>query len=269
MDLQGLCYEMNSHGQYSGIRTGDLLLFSGWSIPSVLIRIGTYSQWTHGAIAVWLNTANGRQLYVYEAARVRDQPCALRRGETNVGCRLVHIDQVAHLYAKIAHRPVNVRRDDAFYATLRAFMRENQGKEVPKAFVHMYLVNVGLAKRTDADKHGVLCSELCSTWLERCGAVSSEYGAAHPHHLVSPAHLADDTRYPTGTFVSPPTVIQDNGIDDAIRCAICAFVLCGLFLYILVSVEDDLEHARGYRRPGTRWLMRKGIPDGGKMVTAY
>jgi len=247
-----------SHFQYAKVRTGDILLFSGWTVPSIFVRFGTYSEWSHSAVAVWLKTTEGRRLYCFEAARVRDQPCALRNGETNVGCRLVHMDQVAHFYAKIAFRPVNVKRDDAFYGKLRSFMKENQGKEVPKALARLFFVNVGWKKRSEEDRHSMLCSELCSQWLEYSGVVSREHATNNPHHLTAPQCFVEDVKFQEGTFSGHVEAVKDNGMGNAVKCAIIAVWACSLILYILMSVEDDVAYAKGKRRGGTKWLMKMG-----------
>ena len=248
-----------SHVQYSKAHTGDILVFEGWSVTSMFVRFGTYSQWSHSGIAVWLKTTEGRKLYCFEAARVRDQPCALRNGETNIGCRLVSMDQVAHFYSTIAVRPVNVKRNDEFYEKLKSFMRQNQGKEVPNRFARLFFINVGLMKRKEEDQHAMLCSELCSQWLEYCGVISKEHVSANPHHLATPQSMTDDIRFPKDAFSSHVHTLKDNAMSNVVKYSIIAIWICSLFLYILASVEDDVNYAKGNRRPGTRWLKKMGI----------
>jgi hypothetical protein len=229
------------HEEWCNIRTGDVVLLSGWSTPSILIRVGTYSEWTHAAIAVWLNTTEGRRLHLFEAARVRDQHCAIRQ-DTNVGCRLVDMDQVSCLYSKVAVRPLNVRRDRRLYDLLRAFMREHQGVEVPKELWRLFLVNTGIVNRNASDESGILCSELCSRWLERCELVSAEWVQAHPHHLATPRCLSGDERFPAEVFGGPLRLVRDDRMDNTVRCTLMMLWIASLVGYIFLSVEDERNY---------------------------
>jgi hypothetical protein len=247
----------SSHAQYATVRSGDIILFSGWSIPAAAVRIGTYSEWTHSAVAVWLSTDEGRRLFFFEAARVADEPCALRDGRLGAGCRLVQADQVAYLYSKIAVRHVAVpTRGAQLREKLRSFLRENEGKAFPSGLTRVFLVNAGLAKRRAKDDGTILCSELCSTWLEWSGVLSPDFVRAHPHHLTTPAALAGDTYFPPGTFSGPMELLKDDGMDGAVRTGFAAVWLCSLFLYILLSVEDDKAYYAGERRGGTKAIAR-------------
>jgi hypothetical protein len=235
--------------EYKNARTGDILLFSSWSIPSLLTRVGTYSEWTHTAIAVWLNTDQGKRLYMFEAARIDDEHCALVNGIGN-GCRLVNIDQVKHLYSKIAVRQLDVSRDEAFYTKLKAFMRKYQGVGFPSNYFRVFLINTGLAKRKQDDDGKILCSELCSKWLEECGSISKSEIVTKPHHLATPACFSKEERF--SNFDRPIHVMTDDGTDNAVRIAIGAVWVCSLFFYILLSVEDEQRYLTGYRRKDKR-----------------
>src|SRR5665213_1536709 len=174
--------QQEDHEQYKHVRTGDLLLFAGWWLPSLLVRAGTYSEWTHASVAVWLRTDQGRKLYMFEAARVNDEHCALQNG-LGKGCRLINVEQVSHMYSRISVRPINVKRDKSFYVKLLEFMRQLQGKEFPTSFIRVVLVNAGLASRRSEDDGKIICSELCSLWLQKCGAFTPNV-PNYPHYLI-------------------------------------------------------------------------------------
>jgi hypothetical protein len=243
----------HSHAKYASVRTGDILLFSAWSLTSLFIRAGTYSEWTHAAIAVWLRTTEGRKLYLFESSRYDDEFCALRN-DTGKGARLIGMDQIDVAYSRVAARPVNVARDEVFYDRLRRFMHEYKGSKFPTNFPRLFLVNTGIVRRRQDDDGMLLCSDLCSRWLEWSGVTSKEYVAAHPHHLVTPSCFSEDLRFPGSTFVGPLSLLKDDGMDNTVRISVGAVWICSLFLYVLLSIEDEQRYLDGERRRGTRWL---------------
>lgn len=245
---------IEDHAKYASVRTGDILLFAGWWFPSLLVRVGTYSEWTHASIAVWLKTDQGRRLYMFEAARINDEHCALSNG-LGEGCRLIDIDQVSHAYSRMSVRPVSGSRDKPFYDKLLRFMREFKGKEFPTSFVRVALVNAGLAKRRTEDDGKILCSELCSVWLQRSEAFQPLEAASYPHYLAAPCDFAADVKYPTSTFAGPLCLLKDDGMDGAVRTSVAAIWVCSLFLYVLLGIEDEKRYRSGYVR--ARWKRRQ------------
>ena len=244
-------YDEN-HAQYANVRTGDILLFSGYSFPSLFVRLGTYSEWTHASIAVWLNTDNGRKLHMFEAARFNDEHCALQNS-IGKGCRLINIEQVSHVYSKISVRHIGMNRDNEFFSKLMNFMQEFKGKPFPSSFFRIMLVNTGFFQRHNQDDGTILCSELCSLWLEKCGAFKPTI-PNYPHYLAVPGHFCDDNKY-LRTFSGPLCMLKDDGMDGTIRTAIAFIWFCSLILYILMAADDEKRYRYGHRR--AHWKKNK------------
>ena len=238
-----------AHLQYSKAKTGDIILFSGWSLGAFAIRAVTYSEWTHAGVAVWLNTDVGRRLYIFEAASVNDEHCALMN-DMGRGCRLVNIDQIMYNYRKVGIRKIPVKRDDEFYAKLREFIRVQKNREFPTHTLRfaMIMATSGMINRPKNGEGKMLCSEVCAAWLGHIGVIPTHISDHYPHYRATPECFVNDRAYPASLFDGPMQIVHDDGIDGTVRTAAIAVQVCSLFLYILLSVEDDTAYRNGHRR---------------------
>lgn len=239
-------YPHTDHSRFHLVKTGDILLFSSWSITSLITKAGTFSHWTHAGIAVWLNTKSGRLLYVFEAGR-DDEYCAIANANGE-GCRLVCMDQIDTRYTRMAVRNVPGTRDKKWFDTLNLFMHEYVGKPFRNNTLRLAVMNLGFSKAMKEDSETIFCSELASLWLERVGVISPEVLKEYPAYRITPANFSEDKIWPIGTFDSPPTSIHDNGIDGIIVITIFAIQMCSLFMYMLLTVEDEGKYRSGHRR---------------------
>jgi hypothetical protein len=171
-----------AHRVYAGVRTGDVLLFSGWNVTQQLLRLVTRCEYTHVGIAVWLRTDDGPRLHSLEAG-TWGVPCVLT-GRDKKGARLCDVDLIMGHHTAMAYRRVEVVRDGQFYATLRAFMAEQVDRRYSRPW-RVVALNGGLSD--DAGSGEVFCSELCCAWLYRCGALPPALLAEYPPHRASPA----------------------------------------------------------------------------------
>jgi hypothetical protein len=233
---------------YSSIKTGDILLFSSWTLQSLVLRLGTGSEWTHAGIAVWLNTGDYRQLHVFEMSVINDSYCALAKGYSS-GCRLVDICQVVGNYAKICSRRLNINRDKAFYEKLECLMNEYKGRQFQNNYIKLAMYNSGFFRRpaTDTD-NSIICSQLCAIWLDRLGLIPPSIVADYPHYRATPSNFFDCVIYPRTMFDGEPLIVHDNGMDNPINTTFFVIEMCSLFLYILLTVDDERSYRQGYRR---------------------
>jgi hypothetical protein len=234
------------HSRFGLVKTGDILLFSSWSITSLITKAGTFSHWTHAGIAVWLETKAGRLLYVFEAG-TDDEFCALndKKGE---GCRLVCMDQIDTRYTRMAVRNVPGIRDKKWFDSLHGFMREYVGKPFRNNTLRLAVMNMGFAKAIKEDAETIFCSELAGLWLKRIGVLSDQTIQDYPPYRITPANFAEDKIWPINTFPNPPLSIHDNGVDGIIVITIFAIQMCSLFMYILFTVDDEGKYRSGHRR---------------------
>jgi hypothetical protein len=244
------------HERFASVRTGDVLLFSGWNSAALVLRVATWSEYTHAAIAVWLRTAEGRRLHCFEAGPC-PLPDVLRGGRPKAGCRLAPIDLIMEYYTRLAVRKIRVERDATFYATLRDFMREYHEKSF-RSMLQLAMLNGGLAGPPHGGDGNIFCSELCSTWLERVGVLKAPVLRDLPHHRSSPGAFAATRHhlrhvmlghnyvYPDDAFEAETLVVhEDEGADEAAKANITAALIVGLLSYIALTVTcADAIHDR-------------------------
>lgn len=233
---------------FSCIKTGDVLLFSSWTLQSLVLRIGCGSEWSHAGIAVWLDTDQGRKLHVFEMSVIQDGYCALLKAYVS-GCRLVDICQVIGNYAKICVRKLNIKRDKEFYEKLEILLNEYKGRQFQNNYIKLALYNSGLVKRPASDTdNSIICSQLCAIWLDRLGLIPASVVNDYPHYRATPGNFFDCIIYPKCMFDGPPVVVYDNQMDNPINTAFFVIEMCSLFLYILLTVDDERSYRQGYRR---------------------
>lgn len=226
---------MNNHVKYGSVKTGDILLFSGWNIAAVILRIGTASEYTHAGIAVWLNTNEGPRLHCFEAGPC-PLPDILSKGKLKMGCRLANVDLIMNYYNRLAVRKININRDERFYDTLRAFMKEYHSRDFRSMF-RLALLNGGLVGPPRQGDGSIFCSELCSTWLARIGLLKEPILRSVPHHLSSPAFLSHDFVYPSNAFSGDTQIIDDENVEDIARTMISVTLIVSLLVYIAITVH--------------------------------
>jgi hypothetical protein len=236
--------DQDLYERYREVRTGDVMLFSSWSITSMITKAATWSEWTHAGIAVWLKTKRGRELYVFEAGT--DAEYDALSGTHGSGCRLVNLVQIVGRYNKIAFRRVRAVRDGMF-ERLKEFMKEHKG--IPfRPMIKLALLSSGISKKLPDDDGTIFCSELVSKWLLRSGAVSSAHFDSHPHCTMVPEFYTDDLRFPEGTFEGPVVLVHDDRLDGAIRTWLFAIQMCSFFTYLLLTIDDEKGYRSGRRR---------------------
>lgn len=235
-----------SHLKYNAARTGDILLFQSWSLLGIGTRVGTRSEHNHAAIALWLDTAQGRRLHLLESAALGEWD-VLHPGEKRDGVSIVDLDQVLHKYDKVLVRKVKIeRRDDKFYTTLRRFINKYKDYKFRKGIVNIALMNAGWRK-PDPEIQQMFCSEFCAYWLRELGLVSDEEWEAFPPYRVCPGNL-DEPKYFTNALIGNPIIIYDSRMDDTIKICWFAIEMAALFLYILLAVQDEKSYHEGHRR---------------------
>jgi hypothetical protein len=234
--------------QYKDIKTGDILLFSSWTLQALILRVGLWNEYSHSGIAVWLQTDEGTRLHVFEMSVINDSFCALKRGFAS-GCRLVDINQIVGNCSKICVRRLNIERDDDFYTKLNDLMMEYKDTQFENNYLRLALYNSGVIQRPASDtSNSIVCSQLCAIWLDKLGLIPKDIIADYPNYRATPPDFFNCNIYPETMFKGPPIIVYDSEIDTAVITAIVVIQLCSLFLYILLTVDDEKSYRGGYRR---------------------
>lgn len=240
-----------SHLKYNEARTGDIILFKSWSLLGLGTRIATRSEYNHAAIALWLDTKEGRRLHLLESS-LQGEHDVLRQGEPRQGVSVVDIDQVMHKYDAMIVRKVKIlNRDNEFKQKLLDFIEKYRNYKFRKGIVRISLMNAGWVKPAVEEGEGgdqeAYCSEFCALWLKHLGLVSDKEWEDFPTYRVCPGNF-DDPNHFDGALLGDPICVYDSGIDGTIKAAIFTIEMCSLFLYILLTVADEKRYQDGHRR---------------------
>jgi len=221
----------DNHQRFAAVRTGDILLFSGWCRTAMILRTYINSMYTHTAVAVWLKTSNGRRLYCYDAGPLREKDTMSPNYAKKVGVRLFNISKLTNRYSQVHYRPINVVRNNEFYLLLKEFMHEFHYRSFRPS---LQLIRIHSCS-SSPEGTGIYCTELCSAWLERLGLLSSDELRDRPHWKSTPRDIADSSLY-TGAFRGNTMVVYDEGTEHNIRGGLVGLLILGLMVYIVITV---------------------------------
>ena len=129
-----------------------------------------------------------------------------------------------------------MKRDTAFYHTLRSFMAEYHAKSFRSMF-QLALLNGGLVGPPRDGDGSIFCSELCARWLARLGLLEEPILRDVPHHLTCPGTLSHDFVYPTNVFDGELRVVHEEPDEDNYaRGTLAVTLILAALLYATVSI---------------------------------
>ena len=232
---------MSTHQRYKGIRTGDVLLFTGSNIAQVGLKLAMGSEYIHVGIAVWLKTEEGNRLHSLEAGTFREH-CAITNNRKS-GARLVDIDLIMGHHTCVAYRPVKVVRDKEFYNKLKNFMKTWSVRRYCRP---LRMISLQAGWRKDAGNKEVFCSELCAAWLYECGCIPYSLYNIHPPHSATPQTFAGLSTISTTLFGGEDIrIIHKTEEHDIHRNKASGLLLCTLLiLFVLIMVVALVEKQR-------------------------
>ena len=108
-------------------QTGDILLYCNNKIWSFLIKFGTYSNWSHVGIAVWLKIKNKYILYNFEATS------ANTINYTNAKNACVKLSLFRDTYKSahsITYRRHLFNKNDIYLNKIRTIVEDNLHKHI-------------------------------------------------------------------------------------------------------------------------------------------
>lgn len=151
------------------MQTGDVLLFSGTSPVSWLIRLVTKSKYSHVAMVY----RDGDDLYCYESTSLND-------GKNGVQISLLS-NRLSNTKCSVDWRPCLLPRDDNFLETFKALRLEVKGRPYEKKKLELLKSAIDGTKkfwRNAKNLKSIFCSELVGEFFIRLGKLvgpSNEY----------------------------------------------------------------------------------------------
>lgn len=186
------------------VRTGDILLFSGWESVQSMIKLATGAKWNHVGIAVWLdfsrtNTLSDAptivqaysetaSLYVYESNN--DFQLDFILNTTKDGVRLAPIGIYDHTQERIAVRRLKFTRTPQFYADFWQFMVKNVYRSYESSTLSLFgsTIRHSIQDRSST----VFCSELVAEYLYEFNILDEEHEEEHDPITFLPKDFAEE-----------------------------------------------------------------------------
>lgn len=158
--------------QYESIRpslkTGDIVLFSGKSKVSFMIKLATNSIWSHVGMA--LRLPQSEAVFLWESTTLSNLK-DITTGKAKRGVQLVLLSERLRAYdGKVAIRPLLKGVDEPGYYDLMEFREEVRGRDYERD--KMELVKSaydGPFGANEEDLSSLFCSELVAEAYQRLG----------------------------------------------------------------------------------------------------
>lgn len=179
----------NYHSNRSKIKTGDLILFSGNSLISLIIRGFTFSKFSHVGV-------------VY---KIEDEDLLLMMESTSInkgfkGVQVVELSRRILTYSgKTYWRPLNKSLSPEMKEKFSLFRKNLLWVKYEKSIVDLILSALGASRRNGTKLSSVFCSELIISLFQEIGLMPKTYEPSSycPKHLSSKfcLNLIDDYKY--------------------------------------------------------------------------
>lgn len=153
-----------------GIKTGDVILFSGNLMMATILKWATGSRWNHAGIGVWLNdgipTVNSGQLYILE---INTRPrYDVISDDFITGIGFTHIEDTLEIYNMIGVRAMDDSYRLQFISNVLQFHRNNSGLQFNSNNMKFIRGWLGIKGDTDIEEDGVFCTEMMALAYSYC-----------------------------------------------------------------------------------------------------
>ncbi len=214
---------------YSNIKTGDILVFSGTENTSIFIKLGTQCVYNHIGIALWLKTnenysvlsenegdikieefhdnSDGSDLFIFESSEGISYDILTQK--TKFGCRIVRLKDTIKFYDKIAVRKLNIQKSDFFYNTLNNFINEYKDIDYDRSPFNLMLAPLGLS--VGSSEKNTFCSELAAEYMYRLELFPDSQKILYPPKQFLPKDFViKNKKVPQDAFDGDIEVIYDR-----------------------------------------------------------
>ena len=180
----------DQHYELSLLKTGDLVFFSGKGPLSVLVQIGTRSQWSHIGMIVHVNDepciweSRYRSRYhsiKYQLGRTTLPPSKPGVSTTPLRIRLRHFD------GKISVRPLKHPLTEHQLISLSQFREEVKDRPYEKHGMELLkAIYDGPGGQNAEDLSSFFCSELVAETYQRLGLLVDDKDGGKPSNEYTP-----------------------------------------------------------------------------------
>jgi len=190
--------------------TGDLVLFSGRSVFSEIIKKLTGAAWSHVGMVFRLPNRYSINL-LWEASGLLNLP-DLDTGRPNKGVQLVPLsDRISVYHGRIALRLLEAERTPKMIDELYAFREEMKGRPYEENDIELLKAAYdGPGGMNQEDFSSLFCTELIAEAYQRMGLLGAEKPANEytPHDFCSDQQDESEFRLLQGSL-GPEILIKD------------------------------------------------------------
>lgn len=216
--------------EFAGVKTGDVILFSGNSPTGFLLRTFISSEWNHSGIAVRFTNDDGYKVSLTDEGE-------LYILETNTGSRMDDISGVMTIGAAFSranwvfdkYNKIAVRRLKEEYRTQQLadltmqFYEDNKGHTFPNSSLPFISVWLGI-QLGEKDHNTMFCSELMANYYRFCigpqypkfdGKLSTLFGYESPSSpdMFTPGHYTRVNTPNASIFTGKETLVHTYPAD--------------------------------------------------------
>jgi hypothetical protein len=153
-----------------GIKSGDVVLFSGSLLTATALKWGTGSRWNHAGIGVWIEngipTIDRGQLFIFE---INTTPrYDVISGEYQTGIGFTDLDTTLEIYNTIAVRTMEDLYRPQFVKNILDFYYCNRGLQFNSNTMKFIRGWLGIKGETDIYEDGVFCTEMMAYAYSYC-----------------------------------------------------------------------------------------------------
>jgi hypothetical protein len=161
---------LNSSDSTFGIKSGDVVLFSGSLLTATALKWGTGSRWNHAGIGVWIEngipTIDRGKLYIFE---INTTPrYDIISGEYQAGIGFTDLDTTLEIYNTIGVRTMEDLYRPQFTSNIIEFYNQNRDLQFNSNTMKFIRGWLGIEGDTDIHEDGVFCTEMMAYAYSYC-----------------------------------------------------------------------------------------------------
>ncbi len=173
------------------LKTGDIVLFSGKGLISLVIKKFTDSLWTHVGMVIKSDELD--TLLLWESttlSKMKD----IESNTARQGVQSVFLSKRIEDYdGDVAIRKLNIDRTPKMIDGLKGFRKESKEKPYERNFIEAFKGGYeGIGGENTEDLSSLFCSELVAEAYQRMGLLKDNEKGGKPSNEYTPADFSSD-----------------------------------------------------------------------------
>lgn len=242
-----------------GIKSGDVVLFSGNLLTATMLKWGTGSRWNHAGIGIWLDdgvpTIDTGRLYIFEINTTPRYDVV--SGEVQTGIGFTNIDTTLEIYNTIGVRSMDDSYRPQFIARILDFYHENRILQFNSNTMKFIRGWFGFRGKTNINEDGVFCTEMMALAYSYCLNKSIDRILRIPDltpDICIPAAYTHKRSPSSSVFPYPEFIIKYRNeyfLNSVIILIVVTIILVLIAIVITITVDQLAKKCRNRRMQDT------------------